>query len=83
MSVVISDEIVRKMGLTEKRLCLELAIYFFEKYIMTLGQASDFAGLSQYDFQQELGKRDIFIHYDEDDLQDDLKIITSLSSWQY
>ncbi|MFN7118241.1 MAG: UPF0175 family protein [Saprospiraceae bacterium] len=73
MSVVISDEIVRKTGLTEKGFRLELAIYFFEKYVMTFGQASDFAGLSQYDFQQELGKRDIFIHYDEDDLQEDIK----------
>ena len=50
----------------------------FEKYLLTFGQASEMAGLSQYDFQQELGKRGLFIHYDIEDLKDDLKTLESL-----
>jgi predicted HTH domain antitoxin len=78
MSVTISDKVISKSGLSEQAFRIELAIYLFQKYLLTFGQASDFAELSQYDFQQELGKRDIFIHYDEEDLEEDLKNLASL-----
>ena len=36
------------------------------------------AGLSQYDLQQELGKKGLFIHYDVEDMKDGLETLESL-----
>lgn len=75
MAVIISDKIIRKSGHSEEELRLEIAIFLFQKYLLTLGQASELAGLSQYAFQQQLGKRGLFIHYDKDDLHEDMKTL--------
>lgn len=77
MSITIPDEVMKRAGLSEAAFRIELAIMLFEKYLLTFGQASEMAGLSQYDFQQELGKRGLFIHYDVEDLRDDLKTLES------
>ncbi|MCB0599175.1 MAG: UPF0175 family protein [Lewinellaceae bacterium] len=78
MAITISDDIIKRAGLSEEAFKIEVAILLFEKYLFTFGQASEFAGLSQYSFQQELGKRGLFIHYDTDDLKEDLKTLESL-----
>lgn len=80
MPIVIPDHVIRKSALKEEEFRLELAIYLFEKRFLTLGQASELADLSQYAFQQELGKRDLFIHYDLKDLEEDLDTLKSLRS---
>ena len=38
-----------------------------------MGQARHLAGLDQISFQKELAKRDILIHYTEEDLNQDLR----------
>lgn len=78
MSITIPDEVMKRAGLSEAAFRIELAIMLFEKFLLTFGQASEMAGLSQYDFQQEVGKRGLFIHYDVEDLKDDLKTLESL-----
>ena len=78
MAITISDDIIKRAGLSEEAFKIEVAILLFEKYMFTFGQGSEFAGLSQYSFQQELGKRGLFIHYDTDDLKEDLKTLESL-----
>lgn len=78
MAVTISDEIIKRSGLSEEEFKIELGVLLFEKYLLTFGQASEMAGLSQYAFQQELGKRNLFIHYDKDDLKEDLETLESL-----
>ena len=77
MAITIPEEAVRRAGFSEEDFKIELAILLFEKYLLTFGQASELAGLSQYSFQQELGKRGLFIHYDEDDLKEDLETLES------
>lgn len=73
MSIVISDEVIERAAVREEEMRLEIAVLLFEKELFTLGQASEFAQLSQYSFMQELGKRDISIHYDVADYKEDLK----------
>ena len=80
MAVIISDSVIKKSGHSEAEFRLEISVFLFQKYLLTLGQASDFAGLSQYSFQQELGKRGLFIHYDIEDLHDDIKTLQKLRS---
>ena len=45
---------------------------------LTMGQASRVAALPQAAFMQELGRRDVAINYDVDDLEADLKTLADL-----
>jgi len=73
MALIINDEILRKVQISEKDLLIDLACYLYDKKRLSLGQARQLADLDQITFQRELVKRDIDIHYTEKDLNDDLK----------
>jgi predicted HTH domain antitoxin len=51
----------------------ELAIALFQQERITLGTASQLAGLHQIEFQQLIASRGICIHYDVEDLEQDLQ----------
>jgi len=57
---------------------LHLAIGLFVSDEATLGQAAEVAGVSQSGFLKELGKRQIPIHYGEEDLEADLRAVAEL-----
>ncbi|UBF28142.1 UPF0175 family protein [Kovacikia minuta CCNUW1] len=61
------------LQLTEADLRQELAIALFQQERITLGSASQLAGLHQIEFQRLIASRGINIHYDVDDLKQDLK----------
>lgn len=78
MTIEISDQLLEKSGLTREELLLELAIILFQRESITLGQASKIAGIHQFEFQKELAKRKITIHYDLEDFEKDLETIKQL-----
>ena len=53
----------------------EIAVLLFEQEKITLGTASQFAGMNQLEFQQILGKRKISIHYGVEEFRQDLKTL--------
>jgi predicted HTH domain antitoxin len=73
MSLVISEDIVQASGLSDKELVLELIILLFERKKISIGKASQLAKIPLLQFQNELAIRNINIHYDETDLDVDLK----------
>ena len=73
MSLVISEDIVKASGLSEKELILELIILLFQRKKISIGKASQLAQLPLLEFQHQLAIRNISIHYDESDLETDLK----------
>lgn len=73
MSVVISDEVLQAIQMSEPELLREIAILLFQKERFTLGQASRFAGMSRLQFQRLLASRKIPLHYDIAELQEDVK----------
>ncbi|MTJ09968.1 UPF0175 family protein [Anabaena sp. UHCC 0204] len=73
MSLVISEDIVQASGLSEKELVLELIILLFQRKKISIGKASQLAKMPLLQFQNELAMRNINIHYDETDLEIDLK----------
>jgi predicted HTH domain antitoxin len=75
MIIKISDSILAKAGLTPDEVRLKLAILLFQEERMTLVQASKLAGLHQIQFQKELGKRKIPIHYGEEEFKRDLNTL--------
>ena len=72
MNVFIPDHFLKKTGLTEQDVKLELAILLFEKESLTLGLAAQLAGVHEIQFQRELAKRKISIHYGEEELKKDI-----------
>ncbi len=74
----ISDHLLKNAKISSEELLLEIAVMLFQKERMTLAQASQLAGLHQMQFQKELGKRKIQIHYDIIDLERDLDTIKEM-----
>ena len=78
MVIEISDSVLQKMSMTPADLKLEIAVSLYERQILTLEQASKLADLDQLSFQQELGKREIALHYEVSDLESDVQTLKKL-----
>ncbi|MCU0523382.1 MAG: UPF0175 family protein [Elainella sp. Prado103] len=61
------------LQISEADLRTELAISLFQQERITLGTASQLAGLHQIEFQKLIASRGICVHYDIEDLEQDLK----------
>jgi predicted HTH domain antitoxin len=59
--------------MNEADLRTELAIALFQQERITLGTASQLAGSHQIEFQRLIASRGICVHYDIEDLEQDLK----------
>ena len=78
MSLVIPDDILRAANMSAGELRREIALLLFQQDKLTLGQASEFAGISQLEFQRMLASRHIPVHYDVQDFTDDLDTLRRL-----
>ncbi|MGI8502653.1 MAG: UPF0175 family protein [Hassallia sp.] len=81
MSIVISDEVLQTIQMSDAELLQEMAIMLFQKERFTLGQASNFALMNQLEFQRLLASRQISLHYDITELREDVKSL-SANNWQ-
>jgi len=68
------------LQISEEDLRTELAITLFQQERITLGTASQLAGLHQIEFQRLIASRGICVHYDIEDLEQDLKSLQE-ESW--
>ena len=59
----------------EKRVKIELALSLYKKGILSFGQARKLAELSKWEFIELLEKEGIKIVYDEEEFENDLKVI--------
>ncbi|MEA5418438.1 UPF0175 family protein [Spirulina sp. CCNP1310] len=75
MSLVISGDIVRASGFSEDELFLEIVLMLFQQDKISLGKASELVGLHRMQFQKLLADREIFVHYDVAEFQDDLNTL--------
>jgi predicted HTH domain antitoxin len=73
MSIVVPDEILTATRMTEAEMRQEIAVMLFQKEKLTLAQASRFAGINRVAFQHLLASREIPIHYDLEDFEQDIK----------
>ena len=78
MGLIIPDEILQAARMTPEELKQEIAIFLFHKGKLTLGQASRLAGMSRLRFQHLLASREIPLHYDIADFEEDLKTLREL-----
>ena len=73
MSIVIPDEILTATRMTEAEMKQEIAVMLFQKEKLTLAQASRFADMNRIAFQHLLASRQIPIHYNVEDFEQDIK----------
>lgn len=78
MPLVIPDEIIQAMRMTEQEVAQALAVALFEKEKLTLGQAARLAGLAQYEFQHLLASQRVPVHYDVADFEQDVATLETL-----
>jgi predicted HTH domain antitoxin len=64
--------------LTPEAAALNMAVGLFVSNEVTLGQGAEIAKISQSDFMRELGSRKIPMHYDEEDLAEDMETIRTV-----
>jgi predicted HTH domain antitoxin len=57
----------------------EIAVMLFHSGRLTLGQASEFAGMNRLAFQHLLKSREIPLHYDVADFEEDLATLRRLN----
>lgn len=69
----ITIDLPDNLDLTESDLCREVAITLFQQNYISLGRASKMAGLYIMDFQKLLAERGICVHYDVEDLEQDIQ----------
>lgn len=79
MNVLISEDIVQATRMTEKEINQELAILLFQKEKLSIGQASQLAGINLLQFQHLLASRQIPVHYDVADFKQDLETLKELN----
>lgn len=79
MTLIIDDKMLAGIKINEEEAKLDFALGLFIDYKATLGQAAKIANISQGQFMEELGKRKIPIHYDIEDLEEDINTIKSLN----
>ena len=72
MNTNIPDEILRAMRMTESKMKQEIAVMLFQKEKLTLAQASRFAQMNRIAFQHLLASRQIPVHYNVEDLEEDV-----------
>ncbi|MEM6262374.1 MAG: UPF0175 family protein [Bacteroidota bacterium] len=75
MSVIITDNILRQANMSASQFKLEVGLYLFEKGFLTMGKASEFAEVSQFEFQKTMNERGIPISYDEEEFEKDLQAL--------
>lgn len=76
MTLVISDEIIQASGLSETDLLLEIVLLLFQKDKLSLGKASEILGMTQIRFQRLLDEREICVHYDVAEFQEDVQSLS-------
>lgn len=77
MSLIIFDEIVKASGLSEDELFLEIVLLLFQQDKISLGKAPELLNMSQIRFQRLMADRDICVHYDVAQLQEDIQHLTA------
>ena len=74
--MIISDRTLRRINLTGEELAVDIACYLYQQKKLSMGKAKELAGMNQREFQLELAKREIDVHYSEADLETDLGVVT-------
>lgn len=77
-SILLRDlpiDLLEQKSVTPEDVRLQLAMILFQNDIFSLGKASEFTGLHPAQFQQELANRQLSVHYDRGDYEQDVRTL--------
>lgn len=75
MLLELDDTVIDRTGLTPDELRLELALRLYQDEKISMGQGGRLSGLGVIRFQQELGKRQIYVNFGVDDFREDVETL--------
>lgn len=78
MALVITDDLLESIQLSEEDLRIEMALYLYKTHKLSLGKASMLADKPKIVFQKLLADHKIPMNYGEDDFLKDLDTIKKL-----
>jgi predicted HTH domain antitoxin len=78
VTLEVSQDILDSARLTPAQLKVELAVSLYAQGRLSQGKARELAGLSLWEFRQLLASRRIPVHYDVDDLNEDMTTMHTL-----
>ncbi|KAF5432154.1 putative antitoxin, contains HTH domain [Candidatus Methanophagaceae archaeon] len=78
ISIEIPREVLHAARMTPLDMRRELAIYLFQQGRLSFGKAREMAGMTVWAFQQLLASREIPVHYDMKDYEEDLRTLKEL-----
>ncbi len=76
--IEIPREILNITHMTPEELKRELAVYLFQQGKLSFGKAREMTDMSAWDFQFMLGSRNISVHYDVEDYEEDRETLKEL-----
>ncbi len=79
MSLTIPDEVLHSARMSPAELRREIAVMLYRDEKLTLAQASRLAEMPRLQFHHLLASRDVLMHFDESDLEQDLATLRSLN----
>jgi predicted HTH domain antitoxin len=79
ISIEIPREVVHAARMTTQDLRRELAIHLYQQGRLSFGKAREMASMTVWSFQQLLASRNITVHYDVEDYEEDLKTLKELN----
>ncbi len=78
VSIEIPREVIHAARLKPEELKRELAVLLFQQERLSFGKAREMAGMTVWAFQHLLASRDIPVHYDLEDYEEDLSTLKGL-----
>lgn len=78
VSIEVPREILQVTRMTPEELRRELAIYLFQQGKLSFGKAREMVGMTVWAFQQLLASREIPVHYDIAEYQEDIATLQKL-----
>ncbi|MDJ1179055.1 UPF0175 family protein [Roseofilum sp. BLCC_M91] len=79
MALMIPDDILQASSMTEDELKLEIALLLYDQGKISSGKVRAWTGLTVIEFQHELAKRNLYLNYDVEAFEADMKTLRSLS----
>jgi len=76
--LIIPGGILEKVQMSPEDFLVELAVYLYDKEVLSMGKAKELAKLDLISFQKELAKRAVSIKYDYEDFRIDMKNLENL-----
>ena len=80
MVIEVPDTDLLGIAMTQAGLKIELAVALFEQDKLSLGKARELAGMTLVEFQRELALRQIPLHFDVEDLKQDVATLKAMGA---